>query len=592
MKWKNVMKVAAFLTAVIMMASMAACGGNTGSETGTSSAGETTAPSTETTAAKVKDPVELTILINQTANDWSTYLDNPVAKEIQNQTGISFSFEESDENKFKVLLAGGDLPDIVRADAGIYGKQLIEGNLVISLEELLKTNGQDVAENIPTALDISRKNWSNNTGKLYFLPPQVQAEPAQHYFDITGQPGLCIRWDYYKEIGCPEINNEDDLLNALAAIQAKHPKTEDGKSIYGLSSFNDAGLFPYQFSPFPFAGYATKSAGKIMTAKIDSMQLDNILTTEGSNYWTQVSTYYKAQKMGLLDPDALTMKFEDYSAKATAGQIICGPVAWAMGNFNAENAKDGKGFINIPAGKYGWFGEITPSGWAGKQYSISKSCQTPDRAMDLLNYFFSYDGARTMWSGVKGKDWDIVDGKPKLKEETLQLQSSGGENWKASGIQLDKNLIGLGANVVNPADGLPMSLFETPELYSKLLNPVQKDYCAHYGVQYPGEVFEKLVKEGKMANFYTESRDISVVTKNILTRSALVEAPDDIKTIEAKLLDMAAKSAGKCILSKSDAEFEANKVKAIAEFKTAGADTLTQWYTKAWDDAMVAVGAK
>ena len=85
---------------------------------------------------------------------------------------------------------------------------------------------------------FSRKYWSNGEDKLYFLPVQVGPDTAE----IEHAIGPVVRWDYYKELGCPETNNIDEYLQVLKDMQDAHPTTEDGKKVYAVSMVADWGL--------------------------------------------------------------------------------------------------------------------------------------------------------------------------------------------------------------------------------------------------------------------------------------------------------------------------------------------------------------
>ena len=597
---KSISRALATVMAVVMTLSLAACGDNqkvteettavpTVSTTEETTAVPTVSTTAETTteAVKAKDPVKLRMLVIGA----SEIPQNLVTDEIAKQTGVTFEYVGSDENKFKVLLAGGDLPDIVKVDATKYAKQMIEGSLIIPLDDLLKTNGQDILKNAPTTLDVARKSWSEGTDKVYFMSPQVALEPDPTSTAFKNTIGPALRWDYYKEIGAPKISNIDDLLKALSAMVEKHPTTPEGKKVYGVSNFNDWGLWGYKMPVFFQVGEGLREIGAFMQCKPDNTILENVLTNDKSSFWTSVEFYYKAKKAGILDPDCFTMKLDDFQAKATAGQLLFGPADWLMGDFNLNNAKDGKGFMVIPTDGYVFEGGLSPQGWVGKEFCISKSCKTPDRAMDLINYFYSFDGARTLYSGVKGIHWDIVDGKPKIFDSTVKLQSEGGENWKKTGIQFDPNLIGLGDSTKNPADGLLVNLFLTPEVFSKANSPLDQDFNKFYGIEYPMEIFNKKINDKSLISA-SYTTDIAVLTANALIPASVVQAPDDIKKIEAKLTDLATKYSAKIVLSKSDAEYATNKTNALADFKAAGVDTYTNWYVKAWSDAKAKVGAK
>ncbi|WP_235338378.1 extracellular solute-binding protein [Paenibacillus wulumuqiensis] len=555
-----------------------------------SGAENTTGSASQAGTADQNGIVTLRVLVNETGTNWNTYPDSDIAKEIEKKVGVKIEYVEADANKMNVLLAGGDLPDIVRADPTQYGKQLIDGKLIIPMDDLLDKYGKDIQQTIPTVVDYSRSNWSEGQNKLYFLPPQIQADPSPIYPNLTIGPTM--RWDYYKEIGTPPINSTDDLLNVLQQISAKHPATEEGKKIYGVSMWQDWGLWPY-IIPFTWITQQSAIGSSDLFAKpMGEHRLINVLTDENSNYWVAMDFYNQAYRMGLLDPDALTMKNNDYMAKATAGQFILGPATWAMGDFNAKYAKDGKGYMVLPVGKQAWSGGVRPVGWADKSYAISKSSKYPEKAMEFLNYIHSYEGARTLYSGIEGNHWNMENGKPQLTKETIEMKVNGGDAWERTGIALDQNLIGLGGSVIDPKTKTPVNLFSTEESMAASSTTLEKDFSKHYGASYPGEVVSKLVQEGKLQD---ENTPLQNMTAEEIIQENTVVLPvlnDDLLKLETQLKELAARTAATMILSKSDEDFTANKQEAIAAFKAAGADQLTQFLTTEYSKALQTAGVK
>ncbi len=476
--------------------------------------------------------------------------DNDVAKEIAKQTGVTFEFIESDDSKYKVMIESGDLTDIIRTNYSQFGNQLIEGNHIIPLDDLLETNGTNIKNNLANAINYLRENASNGQNKLYYVPVQVASEPTSSY---KADIGATIRWDYYKEIGAPEINTIDDLLSALEKMQSSHPENAEGKKVYGLSSFNDwsAGMWCYDMMTYFLSGERMNVGGYMIQA--DNLEGYDKYKTTTSGYWKTIELYYKANQMGLLDPDAMIMKYDDYMQKATEGRILFGPSEWAMGSFNEEHNGKVEGYITIPVGSYSWTAEITPLGWDGKNYAITTNCEVPDRAMDLLDFIASYDGARIMYSGVEGVNWEMVDGKPVLKDSTIELKKTGSDEFIKTGIGLEQNFIGLGGGVINPADGTPVNLFRTPEVFSLSQTALEKDFCDFYNVSYPMQIFEEKNASGEIVG-HTSAYDIDMAFKiNTLPQNTM---PDDIKTIEANVKEVAVKYAAKLVYAKNDAEFE------------------------------------
>jgi multiple sugar transport system substrate-binding protein len=569
------------LTTILALALSACSGGGSNEPTeaeGAKDAGQTTTEGTDAGAAggESKELVTLRVLVMEPGTKWnSVQNDSVVAKELAEKLGVKIEYVEADENKFNVLLAGGELPDIVRADPNKYQKQLIEGNLIIPMDDLLASHGKDITANIGTVVEYGKKNWSNGTGKAYFLPPQVQPKPGEAVAPIT--IGATIRWDWYKEIGAPAMDTMDQALDAVEQIVKNHPTTDDGKPVYGVSMWQDWGLWPYTITPLVFTK-KTGATSDLTAAPVGGSDFISVLTDDTSNFWVAMDFFNKAHRRGLLDPDSLTMKNNDYMAKATAGQIVLGPATWAMGDFNAQHPDGDKGYIVVPAGQLAWTGGVNPLGWVDKSYSISKSSKNPEKAMEFLNYIFSYEGARTMYNGVEGTHWNMANGVPTLTDETLALKSAGGTEFEKTGLSLDRNIIGLGGDLVNPNDGQPVNLFNAGEALAKAATPLEKDFAAHYGATYSGEVFAKLIKDGKLDTFTTWMNGMS--DDEILKRNTVpgVTLSEDMKKTEAALKELAARQAAKIILSKSEEEFQKNKAEAIKAFQDGGADAFTQFY--------------
>ncbi len=582
--------IPALAVVVILSMLLAACTSNSNNNQANNSSGNTPAKQgTEASDGSNKEElVTLRLLVIEPGTKWNTYPDSLIAQEIAKKVGVKIEYVEADDTKFNVLLAGGDLPDIVRAEPAKFGKQLIEGDLIIPMDDMIEQYGKDIIANIPTVVDYSRENWSEGRNKLYFLSPQIQSEPSPIYPALTIGP--TIRWDYYKEIGAPVFNTPDELLDVLAQIVEKHPETEDGKKIYGVSMWQDWGLWPYIF-PFAWSTMQATNNSDLMARTLNETQYRNILTEEDSTYWVAVDFYNKANRRGLLDPDALTMKHNDYLAKATAGQIVIGPATWAMGDFNSKFAKDGKGYVVLPAGKRAWSGGVNPLGWTGKSYAISKNSEHPEKAMEFLNYLYSYEGARTMYSGIEGVHWEMVDGKPQIKDETFDLKNAGGADWENTGIAIDLNLIGIGGAVLDPVSNAPLDLFQTPEALARGISELERDFSEHYGGLHPGDVLGKLIADGKLQDSNTANAGLSTEQLIREGKVGLPAIPDNMLRIEAQVKELAARYAARLILAKTDEEFAKIKQEALEEFKAVGVEEFTAFYTKDIADRREAVGA-
>jgi putative aldouronate transport system substrate-binding protein len=574
------LKVSALLLSLILLIGSEACSSNTITNKQMS---DKMTSSVQNTGLSQKNIVKeenttLKVLTNN-PTDWNNYPDNPVAKELKKQIGVTVEFEVADMDKIKVILSAGDLPDIVMARNDSNNqqfKQLIEGNNIIPLDDLLQKIGKNILKTEPTMVDFSKKYYSNGTNNLYYLTVGIGKETA----GIEQSIGPVIRWDYYKELGYPEIKNQDDLLNVLAQMVQKHPLTPEGKKVSAVGIWSDWGSYCLGM----IMGIETGYSG--FTKLGETTYLPTYSMTNGP-FWSGVSFLYKAHKMGILDPDALIMGYEDLHIKCTNGQILYSVANWPFDNFNGAHNIDAQGYMALPLDWAGqWYGTNWDVGYTNKGYCISKNCKAPEKAMELFNYLWSYDGARLVFSGVKGVHWDVIDGKPVEKDEFVKLRTEGGDPWMKLKIHDNgslNGLVGLNPYTINPTDHAPMSLFDTEEVYNNSLNPLQKDFSDHYGVKYPAQAFTKLVAEGKVKN---------QSSYNPYIEASMPPQPDNIKTIAAKIEAAIISASEKCILSQSDAEYETNMKKAIDDINALGYGKFNAWYSKAWNDAKIVMGVK
>lgn len=81
---------------------------------------------------------------------------------------------------------------------------------------------------ILTIGDISDRTSSRMDGEGFYFFPQKIGYNGVGYSNSAYNRGYIVRWDYYKELGYPPINNEEDYLNVLLQMHANHPCAEEG----------------------------------------------------------------------------------------------------------------------------------------------------------------------------------------------------------------------------------------------------------------------------------------------------------------------------------------------------------------------------
>ena len=132
-----------------------------------------------------------------------------VQEALRDYAGVEITFEGCDTQKLDLLLTGSELPDIITVNRN-YCNTLLVGKKVAKLDDYLQY-APNLESLSPIRIAAMRKYYSNGDGGLYFWTPSVGNETS----GAELWNGLTIRWDWYKELGCPEVKNPDEFLEVV-----------------------------------------------------------------------------------------------------------------------------------------------------------------------------------------------------------------------------------------------------------------------------------------------------------------------------------------------------------------------------------------
>ncbi len=495
--------------------------------------------------------------------------DDAVGRYIKEKLGIVLEYTNVSTDRLKVMASGGDLPDIVELHGDdVNVSTLIDAGSLWAMDDWLEENGDNLKEKIPTALRYAKEVVGN--GKTYFVPTNVQtANPDLP--NKNGFVGFYTRWDYYKELGYPDVSTEDKYLDVLKQMVDAHPTTEDGKKVYALSGWTDWDIFPYKIS-YPFdMGYTNQDNNQLLNDATG--EIEDMFTVEDGPLWKSLAFYNKAYRMGIMDPEAFTMKNDQYNAKIKNGEVLvsnynwCGPDASVCG--------DDAAMYMIP-GTFPYAMQIYPTAnplgyTTSNALVISANCEYPERAMELIDYLASDEGARLVRTGVPGEDWDVVDGEPELIGKRLENFTSNDKEY--SGYTSD-GVQGIGKyKWLSPlwetnqcADGEPVDLTLSKKYILSTVTDIDKDFCDYYTdgkAQYPGEVYVELVEEGKLK---TNNED----STGSMTASLMKPVSDESARVFSKAMEYFQANIAKVITCADDDAFEEQKQKMISDVMAMG----------------------
>ena len=437
MKKLNRQILVGVLASVLALSPLAGCKGTqSASSAAPQSKARTSSADTSSGASKYKDFLKVDVFDTQA--NYQGVQSGWFGKVVKDKFNMSLNIIAPNvagggDNLFNTRSAAGNLGDIVMIGSENGRLQnTVKSGLLLDLTDKIKS-----CENLsayPKALEMVKGLVSD--GKVYAMPSQVSKQSSTTQSEANDPTyGPYIRWDYYTAIGSPEINTMDDMLNVLKKMQEKFPKSDSGKKTYGFSFFKDwdgnmmnnaknllSNIYGYDEQGFQLLSADGKTAQNIID--------------DGSYYVQALKLMYKANKMGLVDPDSTSQSYDTMFAKYQDGQILYSMWPWlGQAAYNTTDHKQaGKGFMFAPVKDVKVFSYGCSQ--QGNKYviGVGSKAKDPDRMLAFIDWLYSPEGlemscAQTSGSaGPKGLTWEMKDGKPVLTDFGKQALSGATVN--------------------------------------------------------------------------------------------------------------------------------------------------------------------
>ena len=143
------------------------------------------------------------------------------------------------KEKFPVLMASGDLPDIYQINAQSYLPQLVDGNLAAALDDALAKVGKDIVGN---ARD-GHLAFGQYGGKQYSIPGSYSLK----YFAQN------IRMDWLDNLGLAVPVTLDEFRNVARAFTFNDPDNNGKDDTYGTAFRQNINFIDSWFNAFGVA---------------------------------------------------------------------------------------------------------------------------------------------------------------------------------------------------------------------------------------------------------------------------------------------------------------------------------------------------
>ena len=344
--------------------------------------GSSAEESNETTQ---EDPIEVSVAI-WNAEDGLNDPEDPIYKKLVEKTGVklvpqNITWDDAGQ-KIQLWATNGQLPDIFVGDyvGTSFFTNWVDQGVIRALPENL-----DEYPNLKEYLKMEKAQAVKKDGKFYMIPRQT-------YGDITysvQDRNVVYRWDLAQKAGVTkEPETYDEFRDMIKKIIEADP---ENKNISGMTQalpkLIDGFIYPYggiltqkwvekdgQFMPSYFAGDMQAA-----------MQLARDMYQEGT-----------------IEKDIALAKLDTSKEKFLQGQ-----------NAAMVFAGSGPSWLYHEIGKY-YF--VDTESWSETYISSAVDDEKMAAICKLFDYLYSEEGRRLMFCGIEGEDYDLVDGKPVMKE--------------------------------------------------------------------------------------------------------------------------------------------------------------------------------
>ncbi|MCF2938552.1 sugar ABC transporter substrate-binding protein [Paenibacillus alkaliterrae] len=457
--------------------------------------------------------------------------------------------------KLNLMLASGDYPEVITNMDDEMAEKFIRQGKAIDLTSLIEEYAPNIKEKLGKYMNLLKAD----DGKIYKLPRGWGENPNVAGWDFG------VRYDWWKEIGSPAYKTPEEYYQVVKQIMDKHPTNANGEKVYALSDNSQgAALYGAMLSAYGFKnGYKVDESAEQFTHWMN--------TPEGYDIAKYINRFYRE---GMLDPDFLSNKFEDWQAKVMNERIVgnigtwwhlwvAGQEAWSQQEQEKYNIE--KRYMNatVKAPNVENATDVASDFLGNYRVIITDKAKDPESIMKWFNWELS--GIGTMITGYGQPDpnnvWDIKDGKWMFNDSALDYAKKN-ENYHAVKEKFGAQSFWMVA---------PAGWFKDEHLDTRVTRVSVYD-------MWPVTSDGKFLDEGvnmSWANVEGKSWDSTLYRVTF-------KADDPITNINQTIKDSLLSEWAKMITSKSEAELEENFNNSRDKLNKLGLHDLEEFYAASY----------
>lgn len=340
--------------------------------------------------ALAEEPVTLTMFVDESWWPYETW-EGAIPEKFNEIMGVKIQVTRaSDSNQLPLMVASGDMPDIVCSSRYAY---MANADTSYALDELA-AKYPDVAFDPHPVLKFVNTMSDNH---YYTIGVGFSPNSAYQAYDtiLTESTGFFYRADIADELGL-KFESLADLDVAFAKVKEAHP---DMTPI----DFNYIHQFGWLATMMgvPGSGYYEKEDGSLGWF---------IESADRLNYYKKINEWYRN---GYISEDNFAYQSEDQTKEAA----LSGNVFAVFGydnhcdNYNSAAEAAGVSFrftqvTDVISDSAAWFSNFA----GGRGLYITKSSKNVEKAFEVLSYAYGDEGMKLLMWGIEGEDYVLNDG--------------------------------------------------------------------------------------------------------------------------------------------------------------------------------------
>lgn len=418
------------LSALILAGAMSAAvlsGCTTGTPSGEASSGGTA--STGSTAGGASSPAgggkhTIKMLVPETDNpfiktkDRDTYPAWQEANKLFEAQGITLDFELVATDQFQVVIqtrmaSANDLPDytnISKLDE-TTSLNLANNGTLLPINKIVPADG-NVMTFITKTVPFAAKASTAPDGNIYWLTNTLVSEYEGELASTCQM--VAIRMDWLEKLNLKAPTNAEEFVTVMKAFR--------DNDVNGNGAADEvAGINGAQFLSgiAQWFGLGTK----LYSVDMENKKIVSPWYQEGAkDYFTYMNRLVKEQ---ILDTTIIGATTDDAMNQKMAENKIGAVCTYAMQQWLEPSIKGAENPQFLPIGPLPAKDGITPinavepAEMAWLRYAVTKACTDTEGMSKFLEVVYSEEFRLFTQYGLEGKTYDMVDGKPKLKNEVV-----------------------------------------------------------------------------------------------------------------------------------------------------------------------------